>query len=64
MGPVFRDQVMFSARWTLRNLVFFTVSTGEPWMSSDSWFLCSPEVNNHLFGFVYIQGQVVDFAAG
>ena len=26
--------------------------------------LCSPEVNNHLFGFVHIQEQVVDFAPG
>ena len=37
---VFRDQVKFSARWTPRNFVFFTISTGEPWMFSDSWSLC------------------------
>ena len=30
----FRDQVKFYARWTQGNLVFFTISTGEPWMFS------------------------------
>ena len=39
--PVFRHQVMFSARWTPRDFVFFTVSTGEPWMFSGSWSLCA-----------------------
>ena len=39
--PVLRDQVMFSARWTPRYLVFFTISTGEPWMFNGSWSLCA-----------------------
>ena len=38
---VFRDQVNFSARWTSRNFVFITISTGEPWMFSGSWSLCA-----------------------
>ena len=35
----FRDQVKFSVKWTPRNFVFFTISTGEPWIFSGSWSL-------------------------